>query len=100
MALYGERKAFYDTKTTCFGIVMLNGTFLRTSISPNKLTLNELEAKMTLLQKSYQKNLRGILTFYELKVQKCGAAISDLKTLCSQRHMTLDSMWIPNQKTL
>ena len=33
MALYGERKAFYDTKTTCFGIMMLNGTFLRTSIN-------------------------------------------------------------------
>ena len=27
MALYGERKAFYDTKTTCFGVMMLNDTF-------------------------------------------------------------------------
>ena len=27
MALYGERKAYYDTKTTCFGTVMLDGTF-------------------------------------------------------------------------
>ena len=81
MALYGERKAFYDTKTTCFGIVMLNGTFLRTSILPNKLTLNKLEAKMTLLQKTIKKNLRGILTFYDLKVQKCGVTIDKTKKL-------------------
>ena len=81
MALYDERKAFYDTKTTCFGIVMLSDTFLRAITSPNKHTLNKLEAKVTLLQKRHQKNLRGILTFYDLKVQKCGVTIVKTKKL-------------------
>ena len=48
MALYDERKAFYDTKTSCFGSVMLSGTFLRTITLTNKLTLNTLEAKAML----------------------------------------------------
>ena len=61
--------------------MMLNGTFLRTIMLPNKHTLNKLEAKMTLLQKRYQKNLRGILTFYDLKVQKCGVTIDKTKKL-------------------
>jgi hypothetical protein len=52
MALYRERKAFYDTKTTCFGSVMLSDTFLRTTTLTNKLTLNTLEAKVTLLPKT------------------------------------------------
>ena len=56
MAFYGERKAFYDTKTTCFGSVMLSGTFLRTITLTNKLTLNTLEAKVTLSSKTAHQN--------------------------------------------
>jgi hypothetical protein len=52
MAFYSERNAFYDTKTTCFGSVMLSGTFLRTITLTNKLTLNTLEAKVILLPKT------------------------------------------------
>ena len=48
MALYSERKAFYDTKITCFGSVMLSDTFLRTITLTNKLTLNTLEVKVIL----------------------------------------------------
>ena len=57
MAFYGERKAFYDTKTTCFGSVMLSGTFLRTITLTNKLTLNTLEEKVTLLSKTAHKKI-------------------------------------------
>ena len=42
----------FHTKTTCFGVVMLSDTFLRTIILTNKLTLNMLEAKVTLLLKT------------------------------------------------
>ena len=38
----------FRTKTTCFGSVMLSDTFLRTITLTNKLTLNVLEAKVTL----------------------------------------------------
>ena len=48
MALYDDRKAFYDTKTTCFAMVMHSDTFLRTITLPNKHTVNKLEAKVTL----------------------------------------------------
>ena len=48
----------FTTKTTCFGVVMLSDTFLGTITLPNKQTMNELEAKVTLLQKYIEKNGR------------------------------------------
>ena len=45
----------FTTKTTCFGVVMLSDTFLGTITLPNKQTMNELEAKVTLLQKYIEK---------------------------------------------
>ena len=52
MVLYSERKAFYDTKTSCFGVVTLSDTFLGTITLTNNLTLNTLEAKVTLSSKT------------------------------------------------
>ena len=52
MVLYGDREAFYDTKTTCFGSVVASDTFKRTITLTNKLTLNTLEAKVTLSSKT------------------------------------------------
>ena len=52
MVLYGDRESFYDTKTTCFGSVVASDTFKRTITLTNNLTLNTLEAKVTLLSKT------------------------------------------------
>ena len=46
----------FHTKTTCFGVVMLSDTFFRTITLTNKLTLNMLEAKVTLSSKTAHKN--------------------------------------------
>ena len=45
----------FHTKTSCFGVVMLSDTFLRTTTLTNKMTLNMLEAKVTLSSKKYWK---------------------------------------------
>ena len=45
----------FHTKTSCFGAVMASDTFLRTITLTNKLTLNMLEAKVTLSSKKYWK---------------------------------------------
>ena len=49
----------YITKTSCFGIMEANGTFRRTSILPNKLTINELEVKVELSRKII--NLKSLI---------------------------------------
>ena len=51
-ALYDDRKAFYDTKTTCFGVVMARDTLVRTITLTKGLTLNMLDSKVTLLPKT------------------------------------------------
>ena len=48
--------------------MMLNGTFLRTSILPNKLTLNTIEVKMTLSSKTVQKTFFAIVWLQEVAV--------------------------------
>ena len=45
----------FHTKTSCFGVVMLSDTFLRTITLINNLTFNMLEAKVTLSPKTAHK---------------------------------------------
>ena len=45
----------FHTKTTCFDSVVASDTFVRTITLINNLTLNALEAKVTLSSKQYTK---------------------------------------------
>ena len=60
-----------STKTTCFGIVMLSDTFLRSITLTNMLTLNMLETKVTLSPKTALRRVqprRRSIRHYELPV--------------------------------
>ena len=50
MALYDERKAIYDSKTSCFAIVLMRDAFARSITLPNKLIQRVLVVKVMLLQ--------------------------------------------------
>ena len=76
----------FHTKTTCFGVVMLSDTFLRTITLINNLTLNTLEAKVTLSSKQHiQKFGSALIVHVHILILPSLGPVAGLNPLCIGR---------------